>query len=560
MTLKWWQTAVFYQIYPRSFADGNGDGIGDFPGMTARLDHLKSLGVDAIWLSPHFPSPFKDCGYDITDYSNVAPEYGSIDDFAAFLDAAHARDIRVILDFVLNHTSDLHPWFVESRSSRDNPRRDWYIWRDGRDGGAPNNWASIFGGSAWTLDPTTGQYYYNVFLKEQPDLNWRNPEVKQAMWDAVRFWLDLGVDGFRLDAIATVFERPDLPDHSYPLSPDQILDANLLDQESYWTLMEHQLRQPGVHELLRELRALIDSYPGERVLIGEDDDVTYHGRDNDELHLVFNFPLLRTERLTAAHIRANQVERLSALPAGAWPCNTLGNHDSPRVWSRFGDGVHDAELARLHVALMLTLKGTPFLYNGEEIGMADLELTSLDQIRDTAASRRFQMQTERQGIPPEQALAAALATTRDRCRSPLQWDAGPNAGFSPADVDTWLPVHANHVQGVNVADQDADPASLLNFYRRLLSVRRASPALSGGDYEVFDTGDDVLAFWRRSTDPAQSCLVLLNFTAAQRTLSIGTGEGQSLFRLDGSEGEAIDLKSVRLAPFDVLIAETSRSA
>ena len=560
MTLKWWQTAVFYQIYPRSFADGNGDGIGDFPGMTARLDHLRDLGVDAIWLSPHFPSPFKDCGYDITDYSNVAPEYGSIDDFVAFLDAAHARGIRVILDLVLNHTSDQHPWFVESRSSRDNPRRDWYIWRDGRDGGAPNNWASIFGGSAWTLDPTTGQYYYNVFLKEQPDLNWRNPEVKQAMWDAVRFWLDLGVDGFRLDAIATVFERPDLPDHSYHLSPDQILDANMLDQESYWTLMEHQLRQPGVHELLRELRALIDSYPGERVLIGEDEDVTFHGFDNDELHLVFNFPLLRTERLTAAHIRANQAERLSALPAGAWPCNTLGNHDSPRVLSRFGDGVHDAALARLHAALVLTLKGTPFLYNGEEIGMADLELTSLDQIRDTAASKRYRLQTERQGIPPEQARAAALATTRDRCRSPLQWDSGPNAGFSRAGVDTWLPVHANHAQGVNVADQEADPASILNFYRRLLRVRRASPALSGGEYEAIDTDNDVVAFWRRSADPAQQCLVALSFSATQQTLAIGTGEGQTLFRLGGADDATIDLRSIELPPFDVLIAEVRGSA
>ena len=560
MTLKWWQTAVFYQIYPRSFADGNGDGIGDFPGMTARLDHLRDLGVDAIWLSPHFPSPFKDCGYDITDYSNVAPEYGSVDDFVAFLDAAHARGIRVILDLVLNHTSDQHPWFVESRSSRDNPRRDWYIWRDGRDGGAPNNWASIFGGSAWTLDPTTGQYYYNVFLKEQPDLNWRNPEVKQAMWDAVRFWLDLGVDGFRLDAIATVFERPDLPDHSYHLSPDQILDANMLDQESYWTLMEHQLRQPGVHELLRELRALIDSYPGERVLIGEDEDVTFHGVDNDELHLVFNFPLLRTERLTAAHIRANQAERLSALPAGAWPCNTLGNHDSPRVLSRFGDGVHDAALARLHAALVLTLKGTPFLYNGEEIGMADLELTSLDQIRDTAASKRYRLQTERQGIPPEQARAAALATTRDRCRSPLQWDSGPNAGFSRAGVDTWLPVHASHAQGVNVADQEADPASILNFYRRLLRVRRASPALSGGEYEAIDTDNDVVAFWRRSADPAQQCLVALNFSATQQTLAIGTGKGQTLFRLGGADDATIDLRSIELPPFDVLIAEVRGSA
>jgi alpha-glucosidase len=331
--LKWWQRAVFYQIYPRSFADDNGDGIGDFPGINAKLDYLVELGIDAVWLSPHYPSPFLDCGYDISDYCAVAPEYGSLQDFATFVEEAHARNIRVILDLVLNHTSDQHPWFVESRSGRDNPKRDWYIWRDGRNAGPPNNWASIFGGSAWELDAATGQYYYHAFLKEQPDLNWRNPEVKAAMWDVVRFWLDLGVDGFRLDAIATVFEDPDLPDQTLVSSPDEIIDANMLALDDYRQLLRYQLKQPGLHELLQELRVLIDHYPGERVLIGEDEDVAFHGTANDELHLVFNFPLMQTERLTPAHVIANQKMRLAALPAGCGVA--LGTDDMMANWRVF---------------------------------------------------------------------------------------------------------------------------------------------------------------------------------------------------------------------------------
>lgn len=557
-SLKWWQKAVFYQIYPRSFADGNDDGIGDFQGMTAHLDYLRDLGVDAIWLSPHYPSPFLDCGYDISDYTDVAPEYGSLQDFTVFLNAAHTRGLRVILDLVLNHTSDQHPWFQASRVSRDNPKRDWYIWRDGQDGGPPNNWASIFGGSAWELDPLTGQYYYHAFLKEQPDLNWRNPAVKQAMWDMVRFWLDLGVDGFRLDAIATVFEHPDLPNHALDLSPEAIFNANMLDMAAYQQLMRFQIQQPGLHELMQELRGLVDEYPGERVLVGEDEDVAFHGAGDDELHLVFNFPLMRAERLTPAHIRANQAVRLAELPPGAWPCNTLGNHDTPRVWSRYGDGVHDAALARLHLALMLTLKGTPFLYNGEEIGMADLELTHLSEIRDTAAINQYQVMITRLGFSPEAALREAIRTTRDRCRSPLQWSDAPNAGFSPAGVQTWLPVHPNSAEGVNVAAQEGAPHSLLQFYRRLLRLRRATPALVGGDYHALHPhSQDYLAFLRHDETAAQTCLVLLNFSDEEQTVIFDLPDHQPrlLFSSADRADQPLALDWLALAPFEVLIAE-----
>jgi alpha-glucosidase len=555
-SLSWWQQAVFYQIYPRSFADGNSDGIGDFAGMITKLDYLRDLGINAIWLSPHYPSPFLDCGYDISDYTGVAPEYGTLADFTAFLQAAHDRDIRVVIDIVLNHSSDQHPWFAEARASRASPKRDWYIWRDGRDGGPPNNWASIFGGSAWEYDQPTGQYYYHAFLKQQPDLNWRNPEVKRAMWEAIRFWLDLGVDGLRLDAIATIFERPDLPDHPLPKAPDEILNANLLDQDEYWQLLGFQLKQPELHELMRELRTLIDSYPGERVLVGEDEDIAFHG-SGDELHLVFNFPLLRAARLTPAHIRANQAARLGALPHGAWPCNTLGNHDTPRVWTRYGDGAHDAELARLHVALMLTLKGTPFLYYGEELGMPDLELAELGQLRDTSALSFYQLLTERLGAPPEQALRETLAMTRDRCRSPMQWSAAPNAGFCPPHVASWLPINPNYAAGVNAAAQASDLDSLLSFYRRLIHLRAATPALIAGDYqELPEPSDDYLAFLRRHPASGQTCLVALNFASVEQTIALAhLSERPRLLLASQSGDAALDGDRIRLAPFEILIAE-----
>lgn len=556
--LKWWQRAVFYQIYPRSFADGNADGIGDFAGMIAKLDYLRDLGIDAIWLSPHYPSPFLDCGYDISDYTNVAPEYGTLADFRLFLREAHARGIRVVLDLVLNHTSDQHAWFQESRASRDNPKRDWYIWRDGQGDDPPNNWASIFGGSGWQHDPATGQYYYHAFLKQQPDLNWRNPEVKRAMWQMVRFWLDLGVDGFRLDAIATLFEHPGLPNHALPRPTDQIGDANLLDKHEYEVLLRYQIHQPGIHELMRELRALVDEYPGERVLIGEDENVAFHGAGDDELHMVFNFPLMRAKRLTPAHIRANQAQRLAELPPGAWPCNTLGHHDAPRVWSRYGDGAHNAELARLHIALLLTLKGTPFLFNGEEIGMADLELSDLAHFRDTSALGQYHMLTRRLGMPPEQALARVAASTRDRCRSPMQWSDAPNAGFGPPGVAPWLPVNPNYRAGVNVAAQLGDPGSLLSFYRRLLALRRATPALIGGGYQALhDQSEDYLAFLRQGAGGAPSCLVALNFSSAPQRLSLALGGAQPrlLLASHARDPRPLALDQLGLAPFEVLIAE-----
>ena len=574
--LKWWQKAVFYQIYPHSFADSNGDGISDFPGMTARLDYLKDLGVDALWLSPHYPSPFIDCGYDVSDYTDVGAEYGTLVDFKRFLNEAHQRELRVILDMVLNHTSDQHQWFIESRSSRDNPKRDWYIWRDGKDGDPPNNWDSSFGGSAWEYDEATGQYYYHFFFKEQPDLNWRNPAVKQAMWDAIRFWLDMGVDGYRLDAIGTIYENPDLLDHKGPslleiqrsgVEASTPEDYTQLE-ESWKQLFEYQTDLPEVHDLIKELRQVVNVYP-DRVLVGETEDIRFYGDGDDELHLIFNFPLMQTiGPLTPAWIRKNQQQRLSSLPPGTWPCNTLGNHDSPRVYSRFGEGQgengvyvphpHDAERARLSLALMLTLRGTPFLYNGEEIGMTDYYLTDPDLFRDYNSKYTYPLLINLLGKTPEEALQMAALYGRDKCRSPMQWSNQPNAGFCPPKVTPWLPVNPNYAEGVNVADQLAVPGSLLNFYKRMLRLRRNTPALIIGDYTPLnENAEHYLAFLRTSPGDGQACLVILSYSDQTQQTSFELPGKQAHLLYSSTEGREamLSLVNMKLEPYEILVAE-----
>ena len=568
-SLKWWQTAVFYQIYPRSFADGNGDGIGDFKGIIEKLDYLADLGVDALWLSPHFPSPNWDCGYDISDYCNVAPEYGTLDDFKLFLDESHKRNIRVILDLVLNHTSDEHAWFLESKSSRDNPKADWYVWVDT----PPNNWQSCFDGDAWTYAPERGQYYYHYFMKQQPDLNWHNPEVKKAMWDAARFWLDLGVDGYRLDAIGTIYEDPKRTPHSVPMNLAELrrfsdlakTPRELKLKDKYWhDMFKHQWGQAGLHDLMKELRAVMDEYDGNRMLVGEDDNIDYMGNGNDELHLVFNFPLMRTERITPQHIRKNQKERLkrlNSLPVEkGWACNTLGNHDSSRIHTRYGDKLHDAELARLHAALVLTLKGTAFLYNGEEIGMTDYMLTDISQVKDTMGIWYYHAIVTDMGVHPEEALARTAEMTRDKNRTPMQWSMNSNAGFSPQDITPWLPVNPNYKDGINVKDQTQSPYSLLNYYKHLINVRKQSPALIFGEYTpIHAAARDYFAFLRH-TD-SQKVVVVLNFSNKRLELDLTKVKEvkartlHTLFSSADHSQKKQDLHALAINPFEVFIAE-----
>ena len=557
----WWKNAVVYQIYPRSFADANGDGIGDIPGITSKLDYLKWLGVDVLWISPHYPSPQVDVGYDVADYTDVNPEYGSLDDFRTMLNEAHARGIRVILDMVLNHTSDLHRWFIDSKSSKDNPKRDWYVWKDpGKDGGTPNNWDSIFGGSAWEWDEATGQYYYHYFLKEQPDLNWRNPEVEKAMFDSMRFWLDMGVDGFRLDAIGTIFEDTGYPDHKSPYNAYDAIKAFWLGKEGDFDPEEVSQRfqwhfglqqdLPEIHDLMKRMRQMIDEYD-DRLLVGETSDLKYLGKGDNQLHAVFNFDLLAKNRLSPEIVRQNQQKWLVSVPHGAWFGNTLNNHDQSRTKTHYGDGVHDAELARVSAALMLTLSGTPYLYYGEEIGMKDYAVQSFDEVRDMVAAVYRRLMRE-DGRSDEQILKDLATFSRDRCRTPMQWDDAPNAGFSPADVQTWLPVHDSYAQGVNVAQQKQDETSLLHFFRTLIHLRKTTPALLEGSYAQIDPeSSEYLAYLRQTDD--QTCAVFINFTPDAQPVAYRFNGTKVLF--SSGNRSSIDSVTIDLQPFEVLIVE-----
>ena len=437
---------VIYQIYPRSFQDSDGDGIGDLPGIERRLDHLARLGVGTIWLSPIYRSPMADFGYDVADHRDIDPMFGTIDDFDRVLASAHALGMRLVLDFVPNHTSDRHPWFVESRSSRESSKRDWYVWADpAPDGGPPNNWRSHFGeGSSWTFDPATGQWYLHLFAPQQPDLNWRNPEVVAAMHDVMRFWLDRGVDGFRVDVADHLVKDPDLRDQ--PPGPDV---------PGLFKPSERAKDQPGIHELMRGLRSVVDEYD-DRVLIGElwlppERLASYYG-DGDELHLPFNFSLLDAG-WDAAELRRVVAEYESAVPAHGWPSWVLGNHDRPRVATRFGP-----EVAPAAMMMLLTLRGTPTIYYGDELGLTDVAVPT-ERMHDP------------QGMDDP-------ALSRDPCRSPMPWSEGPNAGFT--EGEPWLPIGPENRER-NVARQRSDPGSMLELTRRLIGLRSERPDLLSGD-------------------------------------------------------------------------------
>jgi alpha-glucosidase len=481
----WWQHGVVYQVYPRSFMDSDGDGVGDLPGIIARLDYLQWLGVDAVWISPIYPSPMKDFGYDVADYTGIHPLFGTLDDFDRLLGEAHRRGLRVILDFVPNHSSDQHPWFRESRSSRDNPKRDWYIWRDpAPDGGPPNNWLSCFGGSGWELDAATGQYYYHAFLPEQPDLNWRNPEVVEAMLDVLRFWLDRGVDGFRVDVIWHLIKDDRFRDN--PPNP-----AWREGMDPFQALVPVQTTdRPEVHEVIARMRSLFDGYD-ERVLIGEiylpvERLVEYYGANLGGAHLPFNFQLIQAP-WDARHIAGLIAEYEAHLPPGGWPNWVLGNHDQHRIASRVG-----AAQARVAAMLLLTLRGTPTMYYGDEIGMEDVPIPP-ERVQDP-----FEKNVPGRGLG------------RDPERTPMQWDASPGAGFTTGDP--WLPLGAAEV---NVEAARADPRSILALYRLLLALRRAEPDLAVGRVALLEAEGDVLAYTR-----GDGFVVALNLGARPHTVRL----------------------------------------
>jgi alpha-glucosidase len=498
MDYLWWKHGVIYQIYPRSFQDSNGDGIGDLEGIIERLDYLNgtpdSLGVDAIWMSPTFPSPMADFGYDVSDYEDVHPDFGTLETMDRLIAEAHKRDIRVILDFVPNHTSDQHPWFIESRSALDSPKRDWYVWRDPRpEGSPPNNWIGAFGGPAWEWDRRTEQYYLHSFLVQQPDLNWRNPHVERAMHNVLRFWMDRGIDGFRIDVMDRIVKDPELRDN--PPNPHREFVKRL----GMTALQMHtqDINWPDIIDYVRRIRTTVDAYP-ERMTVGEvfgtsENIVRYYGGDTcDGLHLAFNFPFVRmwARHWTAAWARRHVDDFEAALPDGAWPNYVFGNHDVDRVATRLdGDG-RGEERARLAAVLLLTLRGTPFIYYGEEIGMPNVDVPE-HMLQDPA--RRY-------------------GRGRDPERTPMQWTR--NGGFTGGTP--WLP-YGDLTR--NVEDQRRDAGSTFSLYRKLLRARRASKALTHGDYaDVAGVPETIFAFTRTCGD--ERTLTVLNFSETRSVFEL----------------------------------------
>jgi alpha-glucosidase len=495
LAATWWKKGVIYQIYPRSFLDTNGDGIGDLEGILRRLDYLVWLGVDVVWLSPIYPSPMADFGYDITNYCDIAPVFGDLAGFIRLLHEAQRRGLKVILDLVPNHTSDRHPWFIDSSASRASGKRDWYIWRNGKpDGSPPNNWTSNFGGSAWEWHERTGQYYYHAFLKEQPDLNWRNSQVRAAIYAAMRFWLDLGVDGFRIDVLWHLMKDEALRDN--PVNPGYAPGQPGINR----FLQVYSADQPEIAQVITEMRQVVEAYP-ERLLIGEiylplSRLVSYYGRNLSGIHLPFNFQLLFVAWNSSA-VAALIEEYERALPLGAWPNWVLGNHDQKRIATRVG-----ARQARVAAMLLLTLRGTPTLYYGDEIGMHDVPIEP-QAVQD-----------------PWGRIEPGLGLGRDPSRTPMQWDGSTCAGFS--HVPSWLPMATDYAQ-FNVATEKEDPTSILRLYRYLIELRRASPALTDGSYRAVTCGDNVLSYER--IESGQRLLVVLNFDSKPKELRLPPSAG-----------------------------------
>jgi alpha-glucosidase len=491
----WWKEGVIYQIYPRSYFDSTGDGIGDLPGITQKLDYLSDLGVDAIWLSPIYPSPDVDFGYDVSNYLDIDPKFGTMADFERLLEEAHRRGLRVILDLVLNHTSDQHPWFQGARQGKESETRDYYLWAGARPGGKPpNNWGSLLGGRAWSYDEASGEYYLHLFYKEQPDVNWRNPRVHDAMLDVVRFWCDKGVDGFRLDVFNLYYKHAGLPDN-----PRRLIPSPPYVRRFDWQKHLYDYDQPEMMPLLREIRQILDSYP-ERYAVGETfpDDAEAAARYSapGTLHAAFNFEFTHCP-WSARRFRRAISRWEGLLGPGQWPTYVLGNHDLTRLASRYGVKGNDDRL-KVAAAMLLSLRGTPFIYYGNEIGMRDIPIKRKEDVLDPVG-RRFW----------------PFFKGRDGCRSPMQWTAARNAGFSTGKP--WLPVHHNFVDR-NVESQLEDPASILNFYRSLLRLRKKHAALRRGDLAILTgTPGAVLAFRRECEE--ETLFISLNFSRRTHRLA-----------------------------------------
>nr|WP_179490037.1 alpha-glucosidase [Granulicella arctica] len=543
----WWKHAVIYEIYPRSFQDSNHDGIGDLNGITSRLGYLQSLGIDAVWLSPIYPSPQVDFGYDISDYENIDAQYGTLADFDKLLAEAKKHDIRIVMDMVLNHTSDKHPWFEESKSSRTNPKADWYCWQDpkGYDANGkpipPNNWISGFGGSAWEWVPERKQFYYHMFYKQQPDLNWRNPAVEKAMFDSMRFWLDRGVAGFRLDAIPTLFEDLQLRDEPETGGTNAQGDPNLSDI--------YTSNLPEVHDVIRRMRTMVESYPGDRVLIGEtylpnvqELDKWYGGDKHDELQLPMDMQVGFTNKLDANLLRQRINDAETKIGANQ-PLFVFDNHDNHRSWERYGDGVHNEAISKILATLLLTSRSTALMYYGEELGMVTSTPTHREDVKDPIGIT---------GWPKEEG--------RDGERTPMQWDDTQDAGFSDA-AKTWLPVASDYTT-INMKSEESEPTSMLNWYKELIELRRKNRAIHYGAMVMLDESNpSVLSFIRKGPGGKASVVVAVNCTSEPQSVSLNaqaagvSGTAVKTLATDApSLKGASSLNNITLPPFSSWVA------
>ncbi len=554
MQRSWWREAVVYQIYPRSFADSNGDGIGDLRGIVARLDYLQRLGVDVLWLCPIYRSPNDDNGYDISDYRTIMPEFGSMEDFTQLLGETHRRGMRLIMDLVVNHTSDEHPWFVESRASRRNPRRDYYIWADPRDGGPPNNWRSWFRGPAWELDPTTGQYYLHLFSKKQPDLNWANPELRRAVYAMMRWWLDLGIDGFRMDVINFIAKVPGVPDSA-------AAPAVLGERYAHVPGIEHYADTAHVHGYLQEMhREVLAHYDvmtvGECHFLNPERAARYVDPARHELCLLFQFDQIFAAGDRSALRRALEDWYAEFRRHGAWTTTTLGNHDFPRLVSVFGaEGEAREASAQLFATLLLTAPGTPFLYQGDELGMTNVRWERASDYDDIQALGEYRESIAR-GVPEAQALAQLQQHSRDNARTPMQWSAEAHAGFTTGQP--WLRVNDNFRE-LNAAAQEREPGSVLQYYRRLIALRKQEPCLVYGDFVPLspDPGPYVYARVLERT----RIVVVLNWTQEPTSLPVADWfEPRTAELLLSNQGappvEADGAGVLRLAPWQACVYRT----
>jgi glycosidase len=538
---NWWKQAVFYEVYMPSFCDGNGDGIGDFKGLTSKLDYLKELGIEGIWLTPYYKSPKVDNGYDIADYYQIDDDFGSMDDFEDFIKKAHQLEIKVISDLVLNHTSSEHQWFREARQSKTAPKRDWYIWKDPVEAGPPNNWESFFGGSAWEYDPITEQYYYHAFAKEQVDLNWTNPEVKQAMFDVMAFWLDKGIDGFRLDVINFLTVNKELEDNPYQQNGTEQIHLYDKDQE-------------GILEVVQDIAQFVHSYP-DKFLVGEvgseDLDILKRYSGQGKLDVVFNFNLGSQPKLDVESVYTQIKEMEKAYTEGQLPTLFFSSHDMSRHISRFGTGENKTDEARgkLTAGLILAAKGIPFIYYGDEIGMRDLIIEDLSNMKDVQGIIAYNLALQ-SGSSEEEAIKRANEQGRDKSRSPMQWDNSNYAGFSTGEPWIQLPKELNLL---TVEAQLNDPNSMLSFYKKLIKIRKMNPSLQVGSYEVLDKERNIIYFMRKKE--ANEVLAVFNFGEETQTLNFGKLGSLTWKLLISNKREHLgDPSKLEVLPYEVIIA------